>query len=159
MIRLIILALGIFIIWVLFVSGFSKQRKIIISVFAVLISIAGLWFEQWGEVPKDNLISVSQVVDCGVTGAHSYRTNYSIRFCLQNNATDATLKRAKISFSALNCESGECREIESVIKEIPLDVAPRASATMVESLSFNKLESTNDTIVWTVTPVKVKGVL
>ena len=114
MIRLIILALGVFLIWMLFYSGFSKQRRIIVSVVAMVVGILGLWLEQRGETPRSGRMPVSELVSCGVSGKHSYRTNFDIEFCLENKSERATVKRVGLRFVAKQCIRGECSDVQEI---------------------------------------------
>jgi len=67
MIRLIIIAIGLFILWVLFLSSFEKRRKIIIAIAAVVVLIAGLILDGWGKKPRSNIVNIDQIEVCGVT--------------------------------------------------------------------------------------------
>lgn len=158
MIRLLILALGVFLIWVLFFSGFTKQRKITISIIAVLIAIGGLWFEQRGQNLKSSLIAADQIADCGASATHTYRTNFDVRFCLQNNASKGTAKRVAMRFIALNCQQGDCQEIESVDKDIRVQIAPGEQATLVENLSFARVDPNAEGNVWTASALRVGAI-
>lgn len=157
MIRLILVAIGIFIVWVLFLSGFSKRQKIIICLAALLICVAGMWFEQSSQTPKEGVISLSEIVDCGVTSKHSYRTNYDIEFCLRNNSLSATAKRVAISFAALNCEAGNCEEIQVINKDVALSLEPEQQITRTENLNFDKVEESLESVVWIAKVVSVKA--
>lgn len=155
MIRLLIIALGIFLIWVMFFSKFPKQRKIVITLVAIVLAVIGLWFEQKGESLKSDLVQLSDVVDCGATGKHSYRTNFDIEFCLQNNSVNATLKRITIDFKALDCIDGACQDKQTVQKTIRLDLSPGEKETYSENLNFPSVDSDDQNIVWTIIPIAV----
>lgn len=157
MIRLILLPLAVFLSWVLFVSEFDKRKKIIISVVALVVTIFAMWFEQSGQVPKDDLLTVQDIVDCGVQAEHSYRTNYDVEFCLTNTGARATATRINVDFLALSCEEGDCTEIQAVNREVRLSLAPGESATMSENLDFNQLSEANENHVWSIRVVSVKA--
>jgi len=120
-----------------------------------LIAITALWLEQKGQMLKSNLIQVSQIADCGVSGTHSYRTNFDIQFCLQNNSPNAILKRIGVDFSALRCVKGNCEGLQTVNKELPVNLAPGARQTFVENFSFSNVEPSAENVVWTATLVSV----
>ena len=157
MIRLVLLALAVFLSWVLFVSEFNKRQKITICVIAVMVTIFALWFEQSGQTPKDDLIAVSEIVDCGVRAEHSYRTNFDIEFCITNIAAQATAIRISIDFSALDCESGDCVEFQTVNKVVRVTLAPGESTTLTESLDFDQVDESVENIVWSTKIISVKA--
>lgn len=158
MIRLVILALALFIIWLIFASNFSLQRKKIIVVAVVVLSAFGLWFEQRGETPKQGRISPDDIQPCGVTANHSYRSNFDIDFCLHNTSTVLTVKRIELKFLAQRCTEGQCSELQAVNKEVPLILAPSSKVSSRENLQFDLLDPTDHSIVWTVQPITVKAV-
>lgn len=158
MIRLIILVLGIFLIWLLFYSNFSKQRRVVISLLAVTACVLGLWLEQRGESPRAGRMAVSELVQCGVTGTHSYRTNFDIKFCLQNNSPAATVKRVALDFTALKCSQGDCREVQVVSRELACDLSPAARISLTENINFKLVDPLDKTIVWKVQPTSVKAI-
>ncbi len=157
MIRLILVAIGGFIVWVLFLSEFSKRQKIIICLAALLFCIVGTWFEQSSQTPKEGVISTSELVDCGVTSKHSYRTNYDVAFCLRNTSLTATAKRVAMSFSVLKCEAGNCEEIQVINKDVALSLEPDEQVILVENLNFDEVEPSLDSIVWIAKAVSVKA--
>jgi len=115
------------------------------------------WFEQSGQVPKDNLLTAQDIVDCGVQGEHSYRSNYDIEFCLTNTSDHATATRINIDFMALNCEQGDCSEVQTVNREVRLSLVPGESKTAVENLDFNLLGEVTENLVWSIRVVSVKA--
>ena len=157
MIRLILLAVGAFIVWVLFLSEFTKQQKITICIAALLICTAAMWFEQSSQTPKDGVMSVSELADCGVRSKHTYRTNFDIQFCLRNNSSGATAKRIAMSFVAMSCESGNCQEIQVINKDLGLSLEPQEQVTLTENLNFDKVEPALDSVVWIAKVVAVKA--
>lgn len=157
MIRLILVAIGVFIIWVLFLSGFNKRQKISICIAALLICIAGLWFDQSSQTPRENVMSISELEDCGVNSKYSYRTNFDIEFCLRNSSLTATAKRLGMSFIALNCVAGNCEELQVVNKDVSLSLEPETQITMKENLSFDKVDTTSETVVWVVKVNSIKA--
>ena len=159
MIRLVLLILAVFLSWVLFVSDYDKRKKIIVSVVTLVISILGLWFEQSRQAPKDDLIAIHQINDCGVSGEYSYRTNYNIEFCLANESDRATATRISINFSALNCLAGDCQEIQSVNKEVRLKLEPQQSINLKENLDFDQITDSRGNIIWTTEIIAVEAIL
>ena len=157
MIRLLILLLGLFVFWVLFFSALRKQQKIIISLAVVLFAVAGAWFEGYGDTPRFGLIEPEQVVVCGVSGHHSYRTNYQIQFCLENQAENAMVERLELRFIALDCSAGECQEIDSVSKQLNIQLSPQQQIEKTTNLAFNKLARESSPQTWLVEVISVKA--
>ena len=159
MIRLLILLLGLFVLWVLFYSGLRKQQKIIISLTVVLLAGAGAWFEGYGETPRFGLIQPEQVVVCGVSGQHSYRTNYQIQFCLENMADDAIVARLELRFIALDCGDGDgdCQQVDFVDKQLNIELLPQQKTESTENLAFNKINPDTPTLTWMVDVLGVKA--
>lgn len=158
MIRLLILLLGLFVFWVLFYSGLKKQQKIIISLAVFLLAGAGAWFEGYGETPRFGLIMPEQVVVCAVSGQHSYRTNYQIEFCLENQARDASVARLELRFFALLCTAGECFEADSVNKQLNVELLPHQRIEKTANLPFNKIVPEAASLTWKVDVVSVKAI-
>jgi len=157
MIRVFVLGLGLIVLWLLFLSNFSKQKKIILSLVAIAIGVAGVLYESYGETPRRGLIGTDQVVSCGVTVEHSYRSNYNITFCLQNNAAKASVKRIEVRFIAENCASGTCQELDAVTKAFSMEIAPQTSAEHTVNLAFDKLQRGSNDFNWRTELVKVKA--
>jgi len=157
MIRIVILAIGIFILWVLFISGWARKKKVIVSLLSFTVLVAGLWWESHGKTPKSGLVELSEVVSCGSSGEHSYRSNYNIQYCLQNNSSSATLRRIGIRVSALECVNGNCKELESVTKELTVAIAPGEQANASVSLPFDDLAEGRQDLSWVVEPVFVRA--
>lgn len=157
MIRLIILALGVFVIWVLFVSEFDRRRKVLITIAAVFVAALGLWFGQASQAPRTGIVSTADIVTCGVNVSHSYRSNFDIDFCLENRSADGTVKRLGLEFQASSCIQPECEKVQSVTKEIPVDIAPGTRLQRVENLRFDAVDPQAD-VIWSVQPVLIKAV-
>lgn len=159
MIRLIILALGVFLIWLLFVSSFDRRRKIAISVVVLILAVLAVWFEGRGETPTTGRIQSTDIVVCGVSASHSYRTNFDIEFCLQNNSVEATAKRIRMAFIAERCAtSTECIEVEKVNKEFAIELPPGLSKNQTENLNFKAVDSLDQSLSWRVEVEQVKAV-
>ena len=156
MIRLIIIFLGLLLIWLLFFSGFNKQRKILFSAFIVLFAGLGIWYEQSGKTPRANLVETGQVFSCGVSAQHSYRTNYDIEFCLQNNS-DYELARVGLDFMVSKCLNGNCTEVQAVHKEFPVKLLAGQQAKLTENLNFDQVSETDTGLVWTSVTKTVKA--
>lgn len=159
MIRLIIIALGLFIIWVLFLSNFEKRRKIIMAIAAVIVLIAGLVFDGWGKKPRSNVVNIDQVAVCGVTAKHSYRSNFDLEICLQNNASEGTVKRIALVVSAADCPAnGLCTELQNVTRDFPIELASGNKIMVAQNLSFDQVKPDSQSVQWSVSPVSVKAV-
>ncbi|NND80990.1 MAG: hypothetical protein HKN50_01045 [Gammaproteobacteria bacterium] len=159
MIRLIIPVLGLILIWLLFFSGFSKQRRILISLTLVLLTGAGLWWEQAGKTPRADLMPLSQLQACGASGQHSYRTNFDIEFCLLNASENFIVKRVSLDFIALQCDAGRCAELQRISRDVAIELLPFAQTTLVENLRFEAVSPSSNEVVWNVEPTAVKAVV
>jgi len=159
MIRLIILVIGVFLIWVLFFSNFSKQRKIVIAAIAIVISIFGVWLESTVGKPKSSIVNTADVVSCGVSAVHSYRSNFDLSLCLQNNSANGRVKRIALSIIAAKCTTqDDCREVQRQQRELPIDLAPSAKVTLQQNLSFGLLDPAAVDIVWSTETTMVKAI-
>lgn len=157
MIRLILVVIGLFILWVLFLSEFSKRQKISVCIAALLMCIVGLWVDQSSQTPRENIILVAEIEDCGVSSKYSYRTNFDIEFCLLNSSLTATAKRLAMSFIALNCVDGNCQELQIINKDVSLSLEPETQITLKENLSFDKVGVSLESVVWVVKVNSVKA--
>jgi hypothetical protein len=119
--------------------------------------VAGVWYESHGKTPREGLIDVTQVADCGTTAEHSYRSNYNITFCLQNNSTSATAKRMQLRFIAEDCSAGACQELDAVIKDYSMEIAPGQNVNRTENMALDQLPRGANNFNWRVEPLKVKA--
>ena len=159
MIRLIILVLGLFLFWLNLFSGASKQNKLIFSGIAALLIVVIVLIESAGTTPRSGVISPDQIVACGDTSAErSYRTNYNVSFCLQNNATHGTVKRLELRFSALSCATKPCQTIDSVTKPMSMVIAPGEHLEQIENLAFDQLAAGLEDLIWQVDVLDVKAI-
>jgi hypothetical protein len=157
MIRIIILVVGVFLLWLLFFSSFAKKKKIIIGSFAVALLAVGLWYESRGNTPKAGLIKVSEVISCGTSAEFSYRSNYNVTVCLQNNSVSATVKRLELRVSVLSCVDSECREIDFAEKGVSLQIEPNQRVTKTLNLPFANLEPSMPSLNWVVETKSVRA--
>lgn len=159
MIRLIILALGLFLFWLNLFSGASKQNKLIFSGITVLLMVVIVFIESVGTSPRSGLISPEQVVVCGATSAErSYRSNYSVSFCLQNDAKHGTIKRLDLRFNALSCATKPCQVFDSATKSMSMKIAPGEQLEKIQNLAFNQLTPKLESLVWQVEILDVKAI-
>ena len=157
MIRIIILVIGVFVLWVLFFSPFSKQQKIVIGACAACILAIGLWYESHGKTPKSGLIGVSEIVSCGASGEFSYRSNYNVDICLKNNSAVASVQRIGMRVAVLSCENSNCREVDVVDKEVTLQIGPQQEVQTTQNLSFDKLDPELPNLRWIVDITSVRA--
>ena len=157
MIRILILLLAVFIIWTLFFSDFSKQRKVIISCLAVVIAVFGLWFDQSGQTPKEGLIAYSEIEVYALSAKHSYRSNYDFTFCLKNNSQAATVKRLTIKIIAQDCQQGECNQLEAVSKDFAISIGAGEQIEHTENSQFDALDPSSKDIEWKIEVSEIKA--
>ncbi len=138
MVRLLIPLVAIFLIWLLFFSSLSKRLRIGLSAAVVLATIFGLWLDTNGRGINTKRITPAEVTSCGISGEYSYRTNYNLTVCLQNNSGSATVQRLRVRYDMLECATGDCQIIDS--SEAILNVAIPANDKIqhVDNVSFKR---------------------
>lgn len=147
MIRVLILLVGLLIIGVLFLSKMPRQRKIIVSSLILLCFLVVVAVTGHLQSPKVDKSVLDQVAMCGVSGKFSYRTDYSISLCIKNNSpkvVDAVL----IAVTALDCQNGECKEVQTVQKRMAVKIKPQAQSTFETTISFNELPRGSNNAKW-----------
>ena len=157
MIRVIILLIFLFLVWVLYASGFEKPRKIRICIIAVVLCSIGFWFDGYYKRALNSLIEVSEVRVCGVTAEFSYRTNYDVKICLQNDATDAAVSRLKVAVIASNCAEDLCAEVQRVERDTLVNIDPISRVTLEQNLSFDRVNQDQSSIQWSVEVLDIKA--
>jgi len=158
MIKVIIVLINAFIVWVLFFSKFSKERKIALVASAVILSFLGLWYESGADKPRRNIVNENQIVNCGVKAKHSYRTNFDIELCLRNTAKLGDIKRISLFIIAKKCQgSDECIELERVARDLTVDISAQSSTTLIQNLSFANVESNLQDVEWSFVVRSVKA--
>jgi len=159
MIRLLVAAVGLFVIWVLFFSHFTKNQKILIVFFATFISVVSIWYENAADKPKHNIVQLNQVISCGVSAAHTYRSNFDINLCIRNESTAGHIKRLELAIIAEQClQTNECSELERVKRDLSVNILPDSSQTLMENLSFNQVDREQANIQWRFEVEAVKAV-
>lgn len=149
MIRIFIALIGLFLIWVLFFSRFRKETKVVIVALAIGFSVFGVWYENTAKQPKQNILPISSIVNCGLMGKHSYRTNYDVSVCMANMADSGTVKRVEFSIIAKECLVAEkCDEVERVRRHLAVNLLPQSNQTIEQSLAFNRLDPDLANIQW-----------
>lgn len=158
MIRVIITLIAAFIVWLLFFSKFSKERKITLVALALVLSFLGFWFENSVGKPRINIVKPNQIINCGVTAKHSYRSNFDINLCVQNAAEFGRVRRLELSIIAEQCaESGECVELQRVARDLSVDVLPQSSISLIQNLSFNDVDPGLKGVRWSFITRSVKA--
>ncbi|MFT6407368.1 MAG: hypothetical protein ACJAQ6_000779 [Arenicella sp.] len=157
MIRVIILLIFLFLVWVLYASGFERLRKIRICIIALVVSAIGFWFDGYYKRELDNLVDVSQVQVCGVSSEFSYRTNYNLTICVQNDASGATVSRLKVAAIASNCAAQSCVEVQRVERDMLVNIAPLSRVQLEQNLSFTNVSPDQSNIQWSVEVLEVKA--
>jgi len=158
MIRIIIALIALFVVWVLFFSGFSKDRKIVTVVLSIALSLFGFWFESDAGKPKVNIVNVADVKSCGVSAVHSYRSNFDITLCVHNKAAQGHIKRLGFSVIANQCdEFGSCNELQRVRRDLTVDLPVKESQTIKQNLSFSEVNRDLQGIEWSLEIHSVKA--
>ena len=158
MIRLLIAIVGLFIIWVLFFSTFSKQRKIVLVGVSLALSIFGLWYESGANKPRSKVVKIEQVVSCGVSAKHSYRSNFDIELCIENTANTGNIKRVELAITAQQCDAqNNCTQLQEVVRSLAIDLPASSKTTLTQNLNFDKVSAHQDNVVWSFTILSVKA--
>lgn len=159
MIRLFIIVIGLFLIWVLFFSSFTKQRKTAITLLALGMSVIGVWLESSAGLPRAGVIEVGDISSCGVLAKHSYRSNFDLQICVRNNASDGEVKLLGLSIIAQNCTAPDnCLMLETVQRDASVSIGPNSEITLKQNLSFDAVEPAATNVVWSVEINSVKAV-
>lgn len=157
MIRLIVLLVFLFLLWILFASGLERRRKIIVSVVAIGLCTAALVFDGYMNRESQSLVANSDIQTCGVSAKHTYRTNFDVTICLLNKHPTATLSRLNMQVIASTCEADSCTELQRVTRDIPMQLEPSARQNLIQNLSFNAVAFDAENIDWAVEIVTTKG--
>ena len=157
MVRVMILLVFLFLIWVLYASGFEKARKIRISVIAVFICALAFWFDGYDKRNIRNLVKAEDIIICGVAAEYSYRTNFDLSVCVENKADKGTITRLDLRFIASQCEAQQCVETQAVERSLLVEIAPQAKTQLAQNLSFEKLSPTAANIGWSVEVLETKA--
>ncbi|RBP47098.1 hypothetical protein [Arenicella xantha] len=158
MIRVVIVLLVLFLIWVLFLSNLTKKHKIILTVITLILAAAGAWYDGATRSAKVGLISPSELLVCGITAQHTYRSNYDIAICLENTHASATLNRVGYAVTVSQCESGaECKQLMRLERDVLFSLAPETTGEVVQNLDFKGLNSSLEGLSWQAEIISVKA--
>lgn len=160
MVRLVVLLLFVILFWLLVASGFERRRKIVLGVLLICLAVAGFVFEGYDKRELKNLISQSQVQSCGVSAKHSYRTNYDLQLCVQNLADNGSISRLKMAIVAQKCspnDTQECLQLERVIRDIPVKIAAKSQAHILQNLSFKLVDPADQNVDWSLEIISTKA--
>ena len=157
MVRVIIFLLLVFIVWVLYASGFEKPRKIRISIIAVLLCVIAFWFDGYDKREFTNLVELNSVTSCGIDAEFSYRTNFDFDICIENKADKGTLTRLHLAIVAQDCSQSECVDLQRVERNVLVDVAPGSKLKLTQNLSFDKVDLQSTSLNWAVEVLAVKA--
>jgi len=161
MLRFILLFIGLFLIWVLFFSNYKKAYKISISAISALVVACGLWWEMQRDALSTTLIDNEQIKICDLQITHSYRTNYDVTVCLNNQTKDAVAKRIALRYTALLCNP-DCVVIDETDKERLITLPTLEQRILNDNIRFDNVDSTltkttPSTIQWRATVIEVKS--
>ena len=158
MIRLLIAVVGLFIIWMLFFSTFSKQRKALLVGVSLALGIFGLWYESGANKPRAKVVKIEQVVSCGVSAKHSYRSNFDIELCIENTANTGNIKRVELAIIAQQCDAqNNCIQLQEVIRSLAIDLPASSKTTLTQNLNFDKVSTNQDNVAWSFRALSVKA--
>lgn len=140
MIRVVVLLIGVFLIWVLFFSWMSKKKKIYLTVTCVALCVAALILDSYRDSPRNGIVQVSQIELCGVQAKHSYRTNFDVDICMKNIADLGTVKRIQYEIIAQSCDAaGQCEEIQRVKRDRQAEISNSQQVTISDNVSMTKV--------------------
>lgn len=149
MIRLLVIAVAAFLLWVVFFSSFSKKHKIWIVIAGMLFSVCAMWLESSWQEPKRDLIQKTDIEVCGTAAKHSYRSSFDISICLDNQSDKGHVKRLGFDVVASTCnEQQECVEIQRVSRNIQVDLTALTKTTVIQNLDFKRVSPSALTTVW-----------
>ncbi len=157
MIRVIIVLVFLFLVWVLYVSGFEKPRKIRISIIALILCGIGFWFDGYDKRQVSNFVSIDDVVSCGVNAEHSYRTNFDLAICVQNNAEKGTISRLNMAVIASQCDAQTCTQLQRVERSMLVNIPPKSLSTVDQNLSFDDVSPLLTNVQWSFEILETKA--
>lgn len=157
MIRLIIAAIGVFLIWLLFFSGVRKKTKLMLGFAALFLVAFSIWLEGYLKTPREGLIAVQEVSSCGVSASHSYRSNYNIDYCLENHSNEANVRRIELRFVAQDCDQQGCIEKDSATKDRDVNIAAGQSQQLRDNLAFDSIQDHTSKLDWKLEIISVKA--
>ncbi len=162
MLRVLLVILAVALIWILFFSDFEKRKRLVFACALFFVSVFAMWFDSYLSNPRSDKIALDSVAVCGLDVAYSYRTNYEVKLCVENQASDATLRRVAFEVSAQVCdETDECASLQTVSKSRSVSVQPGANVTLIDSMAFDMVVEYSlplgSRIDWKVDIVGVKG--
>ena len=157
MIRVIIVLVFLFLVWVLYVSGFEKPRKIRISIIALILCGIGFWFDGYDKRQVSNFVSIDDVASCGVNAAHSYRTNFDLAICVQNNAEKGTINRLNMAVIASQCDAQTCTQLQRVERSMLVNIPPKSLSTVDQNLSFDDVSPLLTNVQWSFEILETKA--
>ena len=157
MIRLIIVLVFLFLVWVLYVSGFEKPRKIRISIIALVLCAIGFWFDGYDKRQVRNFVDINDVASCGVSAKHSYRTNFDLAICVQNNAEKGTISRLNIAVIASQCEAQTCIQLQRVERSTLVNIPSNAMVTLEQNLAFDDVSPVLTGLQWSFEVLETKA--
>ena len=134
----------------LFLSGFDKKKKLIISGVSLLLICAALWFEGSSDRLYKNLILIEEIQSCGLQASHSYRSNYDFEICLHNQSSAAAVRRLNFDLVASDCREGSCKEIQRVTNDLPVRIDAQSETTFSRNVSFDAIKDPQQEIAWTI---------
>lgn len=151
MIRIVVLCVGLFVLWVLFFSGFNKKRKTYLTVVVLLAGTFGLLIDKYRSTPRDGIVLAEQIQVCGVEAVYSYRTNFDITVCFENRADVGEVRRIRYWVTAIDCDSeGKCERLQRVHRDRQIRLLAKSSVSMTDNLSFDQVEPEATSVVWSV---------
>lgn len=157
MIRVIIVLVFLFLVWVLYVSGFEKPRKIRISIIALILCGIGFWFDGYDKRQVSNFVSIDDVASCGVNAEHSYRTNFDLAICVQNNAEKGTISRLNMAVIASQCDAQTCTQLQRVERSMLVNIPPKSLSTVDQNLSFDDVSPLLTNVQWSFEILETKA--
>ncbi len=158
MIRLIIALIGLFLVWLWVASGFGRRVKLVVSLLAILASLALVALEVYNHKPRQGLVGATDVQVCGLTVQHSYRSDYKVDVCFKNNGKHS-VKRLQFGITATRCDdSGNCVELETTQRDIPLTLEPGYEQQLNQTLRFENVIPDSTGTRWSAEVLTVKAV-
>ena len=157
MIRILIGAAVVLVVWILLFSGLSKTRKRGCIVALGLFVLAGLWFEGYSKTPRAGRIQDTDIVACGIKAKRSYRDNFDIEYCFKNQSTTAVVKRMNLRFSVMLCKQADCDLKQTVDRDHVVDIDIGETVWMKDNLAFASVRDAQGDLQWKVDVLSVKA--
>lgn len=160
MIRLIIVVVVIFLIWLLYILHLERKKKVVIAVGALTLCGVAIWLESYDQTARDGVVALDSVQVCGVEGVHTYRSNFDVSICLENNDAVGTVKTVTMEVLAEQCggAAAECVLLKKLTRDFSLVLEPTEGTVLTRNIDFKGVDPSLESVRWSATVLRVQAI-